>query len=296
MGRMNVLVTHAGGSFAQALLPALCARAGVERVTAVDIRPVRVEHPKLVVISSDPLRADAASLFAGHDALVHLPPATGVRAAAEDVEAAVRPAHRLFHAAHAAGLTRLVQLSTAAVYGPAIHAHEQSPLRPFANSRYAREQAHLEQLLTIDFPQCVRLRPHLIAGPHADRRLKRVLRQPFYPGLPDPQPLYQCVHEDDLAAAVLRVLESDARGPYNIAAEDSFSLKDAIRRRHLLAFALSRDRARSALAFASRHLRWELDPIWLDIAGETLLVNCRRAVTELGWRCRYTGLEALAAT
>jgi len=294
---MRVLVTHAGGAFGQVLTRALCAHAAVESITAVDARALRVKDPKVRTVTLDPREAAPAGLVADHDALVHLPPVPNdVEGAAQNVEAAVRPAHKLFQAAHAANVRRLVHVSSAAVYGAAIHAHEGSPLKPHAHFQYAREQAHLEQLLAIDLPHCVRLRPHLIVGPHADARVKRLLRQPFYPRLPEPQPLYQCVHEDDLAGAVLLALASDARGAFNIASEDSFSLRDAIRRRHLLALPLKPERARRLLDFAQRRLRSPLDPAWLPVAGETLLVNCRRAVTELGWRAAHSALDALATT
>jgi hypothetical protein len=54
--------------------------------------------------------------------------------------------------------------------------------------------------------------------------------------------------------------------------------------------------AQSVLAFTRRYLRYELDPVWIDRAAHTLLINCRRALTELGWRTRYSAREALAAT
>ena len=144
----------------------------------------------------------------------------------------VRAAHKLFHAARAAGVKRLIHLSSAAVYGAAVHANEQAALRPCPSFLYAEHTAHLEQLLAIELPECVRLRPHVTLGPHAHPLLKRLVKQPFFVRLPDPQPLLQCVHEDDVAQAVMLCLENDARGAYNLAADDSFSLRDAIRARH----------------------------------------------------------------
>ena len=295
---MKVFVTDAGSAFAQALLPALCSQSSVEQVTGADTRPLRYSHPKLKAVGVDARDAAVMPMLHGFDALVHLAsPGRGPSTAADaTLEAKVRPVHRLFHAAHDLGVQRLIHLSTAAVYGAAIHANEQSPLRPLPDFPYAAEQAHLEQLLAIDFPHCVRLRPHLIVGPHAPRAVKRFIRQPFYPRVPEPQPRFQCVHEDDLAAAVLLCLGARARGAYNIATEDSFSLRDAVRSRCGIAVALPASAAQSALRFAARVLRYDLDAAWLDRASHTLLVNCRRAIIELGWRRRYTAREALKAT
>ena len=293
---MKVFVTDAGCGFAQVLLPALCSHAAIEAVTGVDTRPLRYQHPKLEAVRAGAFDAAVMPLLEGHNVLIHLAAPAPHAGAGGTLEARVRPAHRLFQAANAAGVQRLIHLSSASVYGAAIHASEGSPLKPLPDFPHAAEQAHLEQLLEIDFPHCVRLRPHLIVGPHAHPAVKRLLHQPFYLRLPEPQPLFQCVHEDDLAAAVLLSLEPAARGPYNIATEDSFSMRDAIRNGRGPSIGLSASAARSALNFARRFLRYDIDPAWLDRASHTLLVNCRRAIIELGWRRRYSAREALAAT
>ena len=293
---MRVLVTDADSGFAQALLPALCDRPGIDGVTGVALRPPRFAHTSLRTVQADYRDPAAFSVLAGHDALLHLGPGSSDVPGSDTLDAAVRPVHKFFHAAHDAGVARLIHLSTAAVYGHAIHASEQSPLKPLPGFRYAAEQAHLEQLLAIDFPACVRLRPHLVVGPHAHPTVRTFLRQPFYPRADEPQPLFQCVHEDDLAAAVVLSLGPAARGPYNIATEDSFSLRDAIRARHWVSFGLAPSGARRAIGIANRFLEPDIDPVWLERATHTLLVNCRRAIIELDWRRRYTALEALAAT
>ena len=51
-----------------------------------------------------------------------------------------------------------------------------------------------------------------------------------------------------------------------------------------------------AIRLANRFLKADIDPVWLERATHTLLVNCRRAIIELGWRPRYTAHQALAAT
>lgn len=291
---------HADGHFAQALLPALCEHRGVEAVTGIAVRAPAFAHAKFRPIELAPralhdLAVD--SILGGHDALLHLRQhALQENGAPETLDASVRPVHKLFHAARGAGIRRLIHLSSAAVYGPVVHASEQTALRPLEGFRYAQELAHLEELLAIDLPSCVRLRPALVVGPHADPAVRRLLRQPFYPRAGEPQPLFQCVHEDDLASAVLLCLDSGARGAYNIATEESFNLRDAMRSRHRMSMALSPAGAQRAVYIANRFLEWDIDPAWLARASHTVLVNCRRAITELGWRRRYGAHDALAAT
>ena len=292
---MRVLVTDADTPLAQALLPALCDRPHIDAVAGISLKAPRFAHPSFRALQADYRDAAAYSLLAGYDALVHL---GRIRddAGSEALDAAVRPVHRFFHAAHEAGIERLIHVSTAAVYGAAIHASEQAPLKPLEGFRYAQEQAHLERLLEIDFPGCVRLRPHFVVGPHAHPAVRRFLRQPFYPRSEESQALFQCLHEDDLAAAVVLCLESDARGAYNLAAEDSFSLRDALRARRWFAFGLAPPTARRAIGIANRVVNLGIDPVWLERTSRTLLVNCRRAIIDLGWRRRHTGLAALSAT
>jgi UDP-glucose 4-epimerase len=296
--RMKVFVTNASGSFAAALLPVLCQSAEVASVTGIDTRNAGFAHAKFRAVQADLADPSAITCVAGHDALVHIASYHSVpqTSSEDDIEASVRPAHRLFQAAHAAGASRLVHISSAAVYGPVVHANEQSPLRPLAGFAYAEQQARLEALLALDFPHCVRLRPHLIVGPNAHPSIRKVLHQPLYPRGSEPEPLFQCVHEQDLAGAVLLCLRSRAHGAYNIAAEDSFTVRDAIRARRGFSFGVPASAARSALRLATRYLRYEIDPVWIERAAHTVLINCRRAMAELGWRTRYSAQEALAAT
>lgn len=295
---MKVLVTGAASSFAQALLPALCASPAVESVTGIDSLAPRYAHAKLRVCTLDIRDPALPPMLAGHDALIHLACVAASANLSTNVmfDLNVRAAHKLFHAARDSGVTRFIHLSSALVYGPAIHASENAPLRPPPRLRYAEHQAQLEQMLAIEFPECVRLRPHVIVGPHAHAIVKKVLRQPFYLKLPEPQPLMQCVHEDDVARAVLSCLENDARGAFNLAIEESVTLREAIRACHFVSAGLPVGTARAGLAWAARALRWDYDEAWLDCLSHTLLVNSRRAIVELGWRSRYSAREALRST
>ena len=91
-------------------------------------------------------------------------------------------------------------------------------------------------------------------------------------------------------------LQPRARGAYNIATEDSFTLRDAIRARRGFSLGVSVKAAQSVLKLAGRYVRWEVEPVWIERAAHTVLINCRRAMAELGWRTSYTATQALAAT
>ena len=295
---MNVLVTGASACLARALLPRLAAEPGIARVTGVDLAPPHFTHAKYRAVRADVRDPGFSALLEGHDALVHLAYVVlrGRMSEQEMFDINVTGSHKVFHAARRAGVARLIHLSSAGVYGSGVHLGEDAPLAPLPGFLYARHKAHLERLLEIEFPECVRLRSHVILGPNAQPLLRRLLALPCYPALPEPQPRLQCVHEDDVARAVLAALEREVRGPFNLAVEDSFTYRDAIRGRHRLALPVPMAAARAGLGLAWRRWGWGGEPAWLEGMTRTLLVNCRRAAIELGWRSRYDAAAVLAAT
>jgi UDP-glucose 4-epimerase len=294
---MNVFVTGSSSCLAQAVLPVLCADAGIARVTGADLAPPRYAHAKFRAAQIDIRDPGLGAMLEGHDALVHLAFVVlrGRMSEADMFGVNVTGSHKVFHAARQAGLNRLVHLSSAAVYGSGMHLDERAPLAPLPGFLYARHKAHLERLLEAEFPECVRLRPHVILGPHAQPLLRQLLALPFYLALPDPQPLQQCVHEDDVAQAVLLALTRDVRGAFNLAVEGGFSYRDAVKRRHRVSIPLPRRVARAGLDLAWRGWGWGGEPAWIEGLGRTLLLNCRRAAVELGWTSRHDAAAVLAS-
>lgn len=295
---MRIVVTGSSGRFARALLPMLCAHPDIDTVTGVDLRAPHFAHLRFAATCGDIRDPCFARQLAGHDALVHLAFVVlrGRMSEAEMFDINVTASHKLFHAARAAGVKRLIHLSSAAVYGQGVHLNESAPYAPLPGFLYARHKAHLEQLLALELPECVRLRPHVILGPHAQPLLRQLLRQPFYPRLPEPQPLLQCVHEDDVARAVLLALGKEARGAFNLASDDSFSFRDAIRKRHRVSIPLPLAAVRRSVSVAWRCFGWGGEPAWVEGLTRTLLLNCRRAIVELGWRSTSTAAQILAQT
>jgi nucleoside-diphosphate-sugar epimerase len=172
---------------------------------------------------------------------------------------------------------------------------EGASLAPLAGFRYGEHKAQLERLLETDVPECVRLRPHVILGPHAQPLLLQLLSLPLYPALPSPCPSLQCVHEDDVARAVLLAIERGVRGPFNLAAEDGFSYRELIRRRHRFALPLPLGIARALLRASWRLTGWGGEPGWIEGLAHTLTLDCRRANNELGWHARYDAGATLTA-
>lgn len=295
---MKVLVTGSSASLAHSLLPRLCAEPAITEVTGIDLRAPHFIHPKFRSLQTDFRDSRVDRLLAGHDALVHM--AYVVLRGHLRVEIMhdinVGASLRLLQAAQAAGLKRIIHLSSAAVYGSGRDLDESAALSPLRGFLYGMHKAELEQQIETSVPECLRLRPHVILGPHAQPVLRQILDLPAYLRLDDPQPELQCVHEDDVAEAIICGLRCRTSGPCNLAAGDSWTLREVMRQRHAHCLPLPAGIARAGLALAHGLSGWGGEPGWLEGLRHTLTLDCRRAERELGWRPWHSAAQALAAT
>ena len=294
---MKVLVTGSSSHLARAVLPLLCAQERITRITGVDIAAPHFAHLKFHAERCDIREPRLAALLAGHDALVHLAFVVlrGRMCEAQMADINVRGSYGVFMAARNGGVKRLIHLSSAAVYGAGTNVTEEAPYAPLHGFLYGEHKAQLERLLGTGVPECVRLRPHVILGPNAQPLLRTLLNLPLYLKLPLPYPRLQCVHEDDVARAVLLAIEHDVRGPFNLAAENSFSYRDLIKRHHPFALALPQAVARAGLHAAWQLCGWGGEPAWIEGLAGTLTLDCNRAARELDWHCRYDALQTCVA-
>jgi UDP-glucose 4-epimerase len=292
---MNVLVTGSSSHLARALLPVMCADDSISRVTGVDIAPPHFSHEKFQATICDIREPRLTDILPGHDALVHLAYVV-LRGRMRETEMAdinVRCSYHLFKAARDADVKRLVHLSSAAVYGQGENVSEETPYAPLHGFLYGTHKAQLERLLEAGIQECVRLRPHVILGKNAQPLLLQLLNLPLYPALPRPYAKIQCVHEDDVAHAVLLAIKNDVHGPFNLAASDSFSYCELIQRRHRFALSLPPGLARAGLHTLWRLSGWGGEPAWLEGLDHTLTLDCRRANTVMGWQSRYNSSAAI---
>ena len=294
---MKVLLTGSSSTLARALLPRLCADAGVSQVTGVDRRPAHFAHPRFHALAMDFRDPQVTELLARHDALIHLAYVVlrGHVSEAEMRAINVDGSLALLLQARAAGVRRVIHLSSAAVYGSGDNLGEAAPYQPLAGFCYGRHKAELERRLDDQFPECLRLRPHVILGPHAQPTLRQLLALPFYLRLPDPQPRLQCVHEADVADAIRRCLSAHAGGAFNLATPDAFNLRE-VRRRRGWCLPLPPSAARAALRTAHGISGWGGEPGWLDGLGETLTLDCSRAAALLGWQPAHSADQTFADT
>jgi len=294
---VRIFLSGSASHLAQALLPKLCAQTDISAVTGIDLQAAAFAHPKFTQHITDIRSPEAARLMQGCDALAHLAFVVlrGKMAVATMHDINVQGTRQLFNAARQAGIARLVHLSSAAVYGGGEQLNENAALNPFPGFLYGQHKMQVENWLADEFPDAARLRPHIILGPHSQPLLLKILRQPCYVALPEPQPQLQCVHEDDVADAIIASLLRPASGPINLAAPGGFSLKQAIVQGHARPLPVPFGAAKLTLNLAWRRSGFGGEPAWLDGVKQSLTLDCSRAAQVLGWQPQYDTEATLAS-
>jgi len=131
----------------------------------------------------------------------------------------------------------------------------------------------------------------MIVGPRAHRFSNLLARSRFYPKFRDPQPRIQCVHEDDVAAAIVAALFSDARGAFNLAPADSISVREARRLLHRVPLALPLPATRTLIRGIRGLLGIGPETAWVQTLRYNLVLHSQRARRELGWNPRYDSVQ-----
>ena len=225
----------------------------------------------------------------------------------------------VFRAAAAAGARRFVYASSIAAYGfhrdNPVGMTEDWPARPAAHLFYAQEKAEIEQLLEEEALGhaglgVYLLRPPIVLGPHAVgakdvvpkqlaptlRRLRGLIGRVPLPVIALPVPI-QFIHEEDVGQAfLLCIIGAGAPGVYNIAGDGVLSGAQLVRELGLTPIpapaGLVRAAARGAAAvpFAPPFTEWA------EALTQPSIMDSSKARQELGWRPRYSSLEALRDT
>jgi nucleoside-diphosphate-sugar epimerase len=327
--RLTVAVTGPTGTFGFGFVPLLESEARIAHVVGIARRPfdpaahgwMKMEYRRGDVRDPEALRG----AFEGADVVVHLAFMITGTANAETIRAInVEGTLNAFRAARDAGAKRFVYASSVAAYG--FHPDnpfgmtEEWPTRPAERLFYAREKAELEQLLADEAqadpqPALYLVRPPIVLGPHAIGA-KNVLPQPVARAgrrmldlarqVPIPIPVIaadlpiQFIHEDDVGQALLKcVLGEGPPGAYNIAGDGVLTGSDVARELGLSPIRLPAGIVHAAARAAASLPKPPFAPPaadWVEAISHPAIMDTTKAREQLGWRPRYSGLEALRAT
>src|ERR671936_181091 len=236
---MRVVVVGATGNVGTSLLRALADDPDVESVLGLARRLPDTQFPKSEFTTADVGRDELVPHFRGADAVVHL--AWLIQPARERGRlwrVNVEGSSRVFRAVADAGVGSLVYASSVGAYSPGPKdrmVDESWPTDGVATSFYSRHKAEVERRLDRferehGAVRVVRLRPALIfkresateqrrlfAGPLIPGSLARRSLIPVVPAIPGLR--FQAVHSYDVGEAYRLAAKSDARGPFNVAAD-----------------------------------------------------------------------------
>jgi len=298
---VKILVTGSASALAAAVLPALAADARITHIIGIDRGETAFRHTRFTQVLLDLRSPLLARVLSDVDAVVHLAFAAMNRGAIDrgtmrDMN--VGGTQNVVQLAAQQRVARVIILSSAGIYElPARERviSETHPRQALPGFAYAEDKVAIEHWLDGFEPSAprttvVRLRPHVIVGPNASRDRRGLMRLPVYVRLTDPPPRVQCVHEDDVARAIVAAIFKDVKGAFNLACADALPLREIQRLRHALALPLPFPLARAVLRLAWRS-GVGADPAWVEALRYHLVLDTNRARNRLGWRPAYDSVR-----
>jgi UDP-glucose 4-epimerase len=320
---MTVAVTGASGNLGTALLRRLTAPdAGVAEVRGLarrqppDVAPYAGVRWHLADLGDPHSEQALAGLLDGVAAVVHLAWALQPGRQPDDLHRVnVEGTRRVVRAAGAAGVRHVVHLSSIGAYAAGAvgqRVAEDWPTTGIPSAQYSRDKSEAERVVREvaarhpDMTLTV-VRPTLVLQPDAGSEIGRYFLGPLLfgaarllPGavarllpLPLPRVAVSFVHSDDVADALVRMLDRRAPGPFNLAAEplmDADALARALGTVRIPVPALAVRTAVQA-AFAAHVI--PIEPGWVDIGTRVPALNTTRARKLLDWAPVHRGDEVL---
>ncbi len=305
---MKIIVTGSSSHLAAVLLPLLCEMENISRVEGIDINKGNFQHTKFNEHIIDIRDASIANIMHECDCVIHLAfvvlrSALGKQRKNRELihDINVNGSIHVFETAAKKSVKKIIHISSAVVYGawpenpPSItEAQSRKVMKDFS---YAEDKNAVEDWLDNfkgdNMPAVIRLRPHVILGPKSQPFLISLIKQAFYPNLPDPQPLSQCVWEDDVADAIIKSLAINYSATFNLAADPPMSFKQMIQMTHKISVPVPI----KLLSFVHRQL-WKItgageEPGWLDGMPYSLAIDSSKAKKELGWAAKYSTQQCI---
>lgn len=306
----RIAVTGSSGYIGDRLVSALLAKPGVESVLGLDVRePTEANPPPFRFVRTD-VRLPYRDTFVreGIDAAVHLAFVLGPTWFRQRARAVNLDGTRNFlDACRAAGAKRAVALGSATAYGarpdnpPLLM--ESDPLRAVPAFPYSYDKRLCDEMCRAfeeDRPGMALAvcRPPIVVGATVDNYFSRTLFKPKVWYVRGHDPPMQFVHEDDLCAAVLALLEAGASGPFNISPPGVLRFRELVaefkRAPWSLPYGLLHPLCRLSCALRLHSLN-EMPPGVLNYIRYPWLIDGEKLLRTTGFSFRYSTLESVRA-
>ena len=306
----RIAITGASGFLGRYTVERLAARPGIERVLAIDVQaPAHTpDADGAVVHVTRDVREPLDDLLAEHSiqAVCHL--AYVVRPARDRSWARsinVEATESLLRACSAAGVSRVVYLSSATVYGArrgnSRPFTEEDPPAPVRGFGYSEDKVAAESLLTAWQKETLGasatvLRGCVVMGPAADNFIIQALTMRWLPLPAFEDAELQFLHVSDQVDALERALSDSAGGVYNVAGSGTVRWRQMVR-----LFGNRSLPVPGPLLQALTGLTWSLrlqsrsPAAGVNFVRYPWLVATDKIERELGWSPAHTSEQALLA-
>ena len=231
------------------LLAELLVRDG-HRVAGIDRRPWRDAPQGVVVHQNDIRKRPAEDVFRTFrpDAVVHMATVSHLERSAEDrYKINLGGTKKVFEHCHDYGVRKAIFVGRHTVYGaaadsPIYHLEDSTPMAgttfPALSDLVAADLFAGQALWRYPNIDSVVLRFVYELGPRRHATLASYLKGPRVPCVLGFDPLFQFMHEHDIARAIVHALESPLRGVFNVAGPSPVPLSLLIRETGRVAFAM----------------------------------------------------------
>ncbi len=246
----KILIIGMAGGLAQLTAKRIIKGNPLCKIIGIDNRPLNTKLPSTRVhfIKLRYTRGDFERLFREHsfDTIIHLGRISHANLESSNslsrrLDLNLIGTKRILDLAEKFDIKKIIFLSTYHVYGALsdnpVFITEDYPLRASIKYPELRDVVELDQMTCSwmwknqTSREMVILRPCSIIGPTIQNAMSRYLRGNWLPVCMDFNPMFQFIHEADMAKVIQFSLENIPLGVYNVAPEDVISIKEA--RKHL---------------------------------------------------------------
>ena len=307
-----VAVTGAAGYVGSRLLQELEEEERLEKVVAVDVRPlVRPVHNIVAQRLDVTQPSDLEDVFRRLevDVVVHLAFAMRSGRNRQEIEATRKAnldgVRNVLDACRSARVSHFIFLSSHTVYGPhkdnPVPITEETPPRPLAEFQYSYDKSLCEQV-ALEFAGqnpgvgVTILRSCVVLGPEAESRVARAFFKPVLLGVIGDDPPWQFVHEEDLARLLALLIMEPHPGVFNVAGEGVVHYSRIARLAHKRLVRLP-----PPLGYAVAQAAWSLGiqkeapARGLDFVRFPVVLSTGKLKKETGFRFSYASEEVLTS-
>jgi UDP-glucose 4-epimerase len=307
MTPQRILITGSSGYYGRAVVKAIRARWPAAVTLGLDMIPPRTDPPD--DFQSCDITSDAVSHLAAAfkpDTMIHL--AYVVNPTHDDRrmhEVNVGGTRNFLAAAAAVQPARIMVSSSATAYGAwpdnPVPMTEDQPLRARTDLRYAADKTQIESLLAefrTKHPGITTAwtRPCMIYGPGMSNFMTTLFTvSPLLtlPGGDDPP--MQFVHLEDVADATLEILATGVTGPFNVAPEDWFTIRELAKMSGRLTIPVPFWLCKSVTAcwWTCRLPIFRFPPALWNFIRYPWVLSPARLLRETGFRFRYSSRDVV---